>query len=40
MRAQVRKSNCIVKEKNGVIEQLKGEKERLEKRLAVITVRY
>lgn len=38
LRAQIRKSNTVLKEKNDTIEQLKGEKTRLEKRIAIITV--
>ncbi|VBB28325.1 unnamed protein product [Acanthocheilonema viteae] len=37
LRAQIRKSNTVLKEKNDTIEQLKGEKTRLEKRIAIIT---
>ncbi|VDN35677.1 unnamed protein product [Gongylonema pulchrum] len=36
MRAQIRKSSCTIKEKNDAIEQLKEEKERLEKRLNLL----
>lgn len=38
LRAQIRKNNAILKEKNEIIEQLKGEKTRLEKRIAIVTV--
>ncbi|CAG9535915.1 unnamed protein product [Cercopithifilaria johnstoni] len=37
LRAQIRKSNAVLKEKNDTIEQLKGEKARLEKRITIIT---
>uniref|UniRef100_A0A158Q7S1 Coiled-coil domain-containing protein 186 n=1 Tax=Elaeophora elaphi TaxID=1147741 RepID=A0A158Q7S1_9BILA len=37
LRTQIRKSNAVLKEKNDTIEQLKGEKIRLEKRIAIIT---
>lgn len=40
LRAQIRKGNAVLKEKNDIIEQLKGEKTRLEKRIAIITVYY
>lgn len=38
LRMQIRKINAVLKEKNEVIEQLKGEKACLEKRIAIITV--
>uniref|UniRef100_A0A1I8ESB1 Uncharacterized protein n=1 Tax=Wuchereria bancrofti TaxID=6293 RepID=A0A1I8ESB1_WUCBA len=37
LKMQIRKSNTALKEKNEIIEQLKGEKTRLEKRIAIIT---
>ncbi|KAM3715858.1 Spindle assembly abnormal protein [Dirofilaria immitis] len=37
LRMQIRKSNTVLKEKNEIIEQLKSEKARLEKRIEVIT---